>query len=215
MVEGTAHFYPFSAHPLATRMQEPHIAQEQVQHDERALRMAALAQSLELQFSSATVATVNRHGFVYLRRGDQREERNVISGPWAGGHIKLFDYSHTSAPDYHVPHRHTLLMVELPAAVRLPDFALSPGHYLERYLVHMDELPPGGPPEGYRMYSAPGRALAVDVLPAALLRALQTLGPLYVEVRDGVLLAFSPQHALEDETRAGLMVTLATALGTS
>ena len=52
-------------------------------------------------------------------------------------------------------------------------------------------------------------------LPAALLPALQTVGRLCVEVRDGVPLAFSPQHALEDETRAGLMVTLTTALGTS
>jgi len=214
VIEGTAHFYPFSAHPLATRMQEPHIAQERIQRDERAQRMAALAQSLGLQFSSAAAATINRHGFVYLRRGDQREECNLISGPWAGGHIKLFDYSHTSAPDHHVPHRHTLLMYELPVTVQLPDFALSPGHYLERYLVHMDELPPGDPPEGYRMYSAPGRAPAVNVLPVALLRALQTAdGALYVEVSDGVLLAFRPQHALENETWAAAMVALATALG--
>ena len=58
-----------------------------------------------------------------------------------------------------------------------------------------------------------GQAAGWPALPAALLRALQTAdGALYVEVSDGVLLAFRPQHAVENETWAAAMVALATAL---
>lgn len=210
-IDGSAHFHAFSAHPLAARMQEPHIAQEHVQRDERAQRMGALAQQLGLAFAPATVATINRSDFVYLRRGDQREECNVVSGPWAAGRIRLFDYSHTSAPDYHVRHRHTLMAFELPASRQLPEFVLTPGHYLERYLVHMIELDGGALPPGYRMYAVPGQA--VEALPAPVRQAVDACGPLYIEVRRGALLAFCPERALEDPERIAGLVALASALG--
>jgi len=207
-IEGVANFQSFSAHPLAARMQESHIARKRAQLNERAQQLAALAARWGLEFSSATAATINRHDFVYLRRGDQREECNVISGPWAGGHIKLFDYSHASAPDYHVAHRHTLMIFDWPAGQSLPDFVLTPGHYLERYLVHLSELDAAGVrglPAGYRLYSAPGVDVR-DALPAELLLGLDTFGPLYFELRGGVALAFRPQCALEGEAE---METLA------
>lgn len=210
-IEGVENFFRFSPHPLATRMQEPLLTQEQVQRSERAQRMAALAQRLGLRFSPATAATINRHDFVYLRRGDQREQCNLLQGPWAGGSLRVFDYSHTSPPDYHVPHRHTLLVFEPPAALPLPEFVLTPGLYLERYLVDLRELGDKIAPPGYRVYSPPGRDVAA--LPPAVLDALQVCGPLYVEVRRGALLAFAPQRALEDETRIERLLSLATALG--
>jgi MFS superfamily sulfate permease-like transporter len=210
-VEGLEHFQRFSAHPLAARMQEPHIAQEQVQRDERAQRMAALAQRLGLRFDAATRAVINRHGFVYLRRGDQREQCHEIHGPWAGGYLRVFDYSHTSPPDYHVPHRHTLLQYELPPAVGLPDFVVTPGTYLERYLVDLREIGGDVAPPGYGVYAPAGRA--PQRIPAAIVDALQRCGPLYVEVRAGTLLAFAPSRALEDETHIECLVSLATQLG--
>lgn len=196
VVEGLERLHPFSAHPLAARLQEPHIAHETAERDERARQMASLANQLGLAFSPQVAATINRHDFVYLRRGDQREERNRIHGAWAGGAIQLFDYSHTAAPDYHVPHRHTLMIYELPAGVRLPDFVLTPGHYLERYLVGLNEI--AEPPEarGYRVYVPPGGPPTVP-LPESLVQALRRIGPLYVEVRNGSVLAFSPERALE------------------
>jgi carbonic anhydrase len=210
-VEGTAHFLPFSAHPLAARMQTPQFAQEQTRRGERAERMAAVAARLKLGFSPAAVATINRHDFVYLRRGDRREEENVIHGPWAGGQIRLFDYSHTAAPDYHVAHRHTLMVFELPAAAALPDFVLTPGHYLERYLVHLRELDSAGLPPDHHCYGVPGEDTA-NVLHSALpAREIEALGPLYIELRRGRLLAFSPQRGLEDEPRIEAFAALAAA----
>jgi MFS superfamily sulfate permease-like transporter len=206
-IEGLEHFLRFSAHPLAARMQEPLIAQEQVRRDERAQRMAALAHKLGLQFDAATRAVINRHDFVYLRRGDQREQCNEMNGPWAGGRLRVFDYSHTSAPDYHVAHRHTLMVYELPATARVPDFVLTPGTYLERYLVDLREVGDGVAPPGHRVYAPARQGLAA--LPPAVEAAVRRCGPLYLEVRGGVLLAFAPARALEDEARIECFVAIA------
>ena len=209
-VDGIERFHAFSAHPLAARMQEPHIAQRIAQRDERAQQMAALAQRLGLAFAPQVAAIINRHDFVYLRRGDQREISNLMHGAWAGGQIRLFDYSHTSAPDYHVPHRHTLMMYELPADSTQPDFVLTPGHYLERYLVNLSERSDVAAAPGYRLYMPPGQGL--PDMPPAVLDALERFGPLYIEIRGRVVLAFCPQRELEDAQHTEMLVTLATAL---
>jgi carbonic anhydrase len=205
-IEGLDRFYRFSPHPLATRMQEPRLAQEQASRDERARQMQALAQRHGLAFSPAVAATINRHDFVYLRRGDQREECNVVHGPWAGGHVRLFDYSHTSPPDYHVAHRHTLLVYEPPPRLALPDFVLTPGHYLERYLTHLEEATAAAKPAGYRLYAP--RGSAPPELAPAIVRALNDCGPLYIEVHRGVLLAFAPARGLESEERLQCLLAL-------
>jgi MFS superfamily sulfate permease-like transporter len=200
-IEGTDNFQTFSTHPLASRMQEAQFSRKRAELNERAQRLSVLAARLGLDFAPATTATINRNDFVYLQRGDQREECNVIAGPWAGGHIRLFDYSHASAPDYHVAHRHTLMIFAWPAAANFPDFVITPGHYLERYLTHLNEIDPTaapGLPDGYRFYSLLGADLR-EVLPEQLKQGLATLGPLYFELRGGIALAFRPQCALEAE----------------
>lgn len=219
-VEGLENFFRFSDHPLASRMQEARMAQERVHRDARAQQMAALARHLGLAFSPAVTATINRHDFVYLRRGDQREETNRMHGARRGGQLHVFDYSHTSAPDYHVRHRHTLAMLELPGPEVLPHVVLTPGHYLERYLVHLAEQPPSQLPAPYRFYAASeaGAAEARRWFGPELLAALVTHGPLYLEVRPRAVLAFRPARALEDENGiAGLIETveLLVALATS
>jgi carbonic anhydrase len=206
-VDGVEHFHAFSAHPLAARMQESRVAHQIAQRDERAQLMAGLAQRLGLSFAPAVAASINRHDFVYLRRGDHRETSNLIHGPWAGGQIRLFDYSHTSAPDYHLPHRHTLMIYELPESVSLPDFVLTPGHYLERYLVNLSETEDVAGAPGYRLYVPQDQAL--PDIPAPVLEALQQAGPLYIEIRNGVLLAFSPGRELEDERHTEMLAMLA------
>jgi carbonic anhydrase len=71
--------------------------------------------------------------------------------------VKVFDYSHTAAPDYYAEHQHTLVIVQPPpGGPELPDVVLAPGHYLKRYLVDYRELDPPpelGLPEGYRVYT--------------------------------------------------------------
>lgn len=209
-VDGIEHFHAFAPHPLAARMQEPRIAQQIAQRDERAQQMALLAQRLGLAFSPQVAAIINRHDFVYLRRGDQREISNLMHGAWAGGQIRLFDYSHTSAPDYHVPHRHTLMLYELPPTVTQPDFVLTPGHYLERYLVNLSETSGVTTAPGYRLYVPPGQS--PPDIPPAVLDALERIGPLYIEIRRGVVLAFCPQRELENVHHVELLAALASAL---
>jgi carbonic anhydrase len=200
LVEGLSNFYRFSAHPLAARMQEPQLAQVQLARDERAQRMDALAQRLALAFDPATHATINRHDFTYLRRGDQREENNLLHGDWAQGRLRIFDYGHTSAPDYHAVHRHTLVVIEPGPGHAAHDFVLTPGHYLERYLVHLSEREDASVPAPYRLY-LPDEGAPLVELSAALAAELDSVGPLYVESRGGALLAFSPNRALEDAER--------------
>jgi carbonic anhydrase len=199
-VAGLQNFQRFSAHPLAARMQEPNIAEQRAQHDERAEQMAALAARLGLAFDPSTRGTINRHGFVYLRRGDQREECNVSEGVLEGVRLRIFDYGHTSAPDYHVVHRHTLVVLEWAAPPWACDFVLTPGHYLERYLVQMAERTVEAEvPPGYRLYTDnAGGPLPLRFRSSSV---LQTLGPLYLEARRGALLVFCPTRALESADR--------------
>lgn len=194
-IEGLDNFHRFSRHPHAALLQEPQIRQQQALRDERAQRMQALASELGLTFRADTQATINAHDFVYLQRGDQREECNVMEGPWLGARLRVFDYSHTSAPEYHLAHRHTLVVYVPAAGVVLPPFVLTPGHYLERYLVRLREVE-GGVPHGHRLYAPEGAG--APPLTAAVLAAVHECGPLYIESRGDALLLFAPQRALEE-----------------
>jgi hypothetical protein len=201
-VEGVEHFYRFSSHPLAARMQEAKLAKQQVDLSERAQLLSAVAARAQLDFAAQTAAMINRHGFIYLQRGAQREEANIVSGNWRKGRLRLSDYSHTSPPDYHVAHRHTLLVYES-AAIRGP-LVLTPGHYLERYLVQLPEVAGSDAPEGYRVYGDAG--LLPGLLSSEVRAALAALGPVYLECQPGALLLFRPFVALEsDEAIEALM----------
>ena len=214
-VEGLDNFFRFSPHPLAARMQEARFAQERAERDARAQQMAAVAARLGLALDTRTAAVINRHDFVYLHRGDQREQCNVIEGPWRGGRLRVFDYSHTSPPDYHVAHRHTLALFELPAGLSVPHVVLTPGHYLERYLVHLAEMPADGIlPAAYRLWVAPGSDPR-PLLGEPLAQALAAHGPVYLEVRDGAALTFRPQRGLEDEAGIDGLVAVLAALADS
>lgn len=208
-VEGLENFYRFSSHPLAARMQEARLAQQQAERDARAQQMGLLAARLSLAFEARVAATLNPHDFVYLRRGDHREECNRIEGDWRGARLRIFDYSHTSPPDYHVAHRHTLAVAEI-AGVDLGHVAITPGHYLERYLVQLEERPQtAGLAAGYRLWAARGTDPA-PLLDAAVQQALARHGPIYLEARGRAILAFRPPRGLEDEAGIeGLLTVLA------
>ncbi|MCS6780537.1 MAG: hypothetical protein NZ555_12655, partial [Geminicoccaceae bacterium] len=201
-IDGLDGFFRFSPHPLATRMQDTRIGQVRAERDARAREMAELASRLGLAFEGETRATINRWDFVYLRRGEQRQDTNILTGAWGAGRIRIVDYGHTAAPDYHVVHRHTLLIFE-PAegAPREPDLVISPGHYMERYMAHLEERAPGDLPPPHRLYLAPGLPEDAVRIPATWRAALAELGPLYLERRRGALLVFAPFKALEPVER--------------
>lgn len=200
VLQGTEGFYPFTSHPLSARMQDTKLVKEKAERTVREQAMAETASRLGLEFAPDAVATLNRHDFIYLRRGENRLEHNVMSGRYRGCQVKLFDYSHTAAPDYYVEHHHTLISLhrsgDLPP---LPNLAVTPGHYLERYLVAYREVNLKGLDpfaQHSRVYAedlARGRAL----LDGGLASLMIEHPDFYVESRDNVLLAFRPGHGLE------------------
>ncbi len=197
-IEGAENFQRFSAHPLASRMQEAKLARQEADLSERGQVLAGIAQRHGLTFRAETVATINRHGFIYLQRGAQREETNVASGAWQGGTLRVYDYSHTSPPDYHLAHRHTLLAFEYASGERgCGPCALTPGHYLERYLVQLPEIAGTELPPGYRAYGDP--AALARLLAPEVRAAIAPLGAVYIELQPSAILFFRPFVALESD----------------
>ena len=194
---GLDNFYQFTHHPLSTRMHDAKLLKEKARGSAREQQMAEVARSYGLQFAPAAVGVLNRHNFVYLRRGSNRQKSNIITGIYHGCQVKLYDYSHTAAPDYYAEHHHTLLQISLlECGDALPDLAITPGDYLERYLVGYQETDFAARVPHYRLY-AQDPAAARDFVGALFEQLLRDRTDLYVEIRDNVLLAFRPNEEFE------------------
>lgn len=210
-LQGMETFHPFTEHPLSARMRDAQIVKEKARRSEREQAMAEVARSYGLDFNPGKVATLNRYDFVYLRRGTDREETNVMTGTYRGCEVKLFDYSHTAAPDYYVEHRHTIIMIRIPkeADLSVPNFAVTPGSYLERYLVKYQELDTEALNElqHYRVYTEdPQRTL--PLLNTDLINLLRHFPGIYLEVHDHTLLAFHPNHEIEPAENIASLLSL-------
>lgn len=140
-----------------------------------------------------------------------------MTGLYKGCHVKLFDYSHTAAPDYYLEHLHTLIVLRCLEGgdVELPNLAITPGDYLERYLVEYQEVDLADRPTlaaHYRLYAKdPAQALAFIGQKAQQL--LQDNPGFYVEIRDNVLLAFRPGRELETPETIKLLFDFAELAG--
>ena len=134
-------------------------------------------------------------------------------------HIKLFDYSHTAAPDYYAEHCHTVILLRCLEGreIELPNLALTPGHYLERYLVEYQEVDLATRPalaQHHQLYAQePEKALAF--VGTKLERLLLEHPGIYVEIRDNVMLAFRPDQELETPEAIAQMLAFAEAAGGS
>ena len=197
---GLENYYQFMPHSLSARMHDAKLLKEKARLSDRSQLMKEIAAGHRLDFSESIAGTLNLHNFIYLRRGDMRQESNVMIGDYAGCHVKLFDYSHTAAPDYYAEHRHTVIILR-PNVVKaaLPDLVLTPGNYLERYLVAFEEV---DAPEitaelrEHRLYVRPNSLNALGMI-RKLLTVLERHPGIYIEIRDGALLAFCPDRDLE------------------
>ena len=202
-IHGLERFHPFTTHPFATRMQDQRFVREPATHGAREADMASLARRLGLKFAPAVAAVLNRHDFVYLRRGANRQEWNVMTGLRGDTHVKLFDYSHTAAPEYYVEHRHTVAILRLcdEAACALPNLALTPGDYLERYLIadyrEVDAADLDATFAKHTRVYGDDAARTRACLTPELIRLVQARPGTYVELRDSVLLVFHPGRGLE------------------
>ena len=214
-IQGLDHFYRFTRHALSARMHDAKLVKEKARVSGREQQMAKLAQHYGLQFASSPVGLLNSHDLVYLRRGSDRQESNVMSGSYHGCQVKLFDYSHTAAPDYHAEHRHTLMLAQ--ADTPLPNLVITPGHYLERYLVEFQEVELASNPafaQHYRLYAHdPVRALAG--VESQLQQLLLDQPGFYIEIRDQVLLAFRPDQDLLSPDEIERLLAFAEAVGGS
>ncbi len=197
---GLENYYQFMPHSLSARMHDASLVKEKARLSGRSQRMAEIAAAHHLKFSDATSGTLNLHNFIYLRRGDMRQESNVMTGEHVGCHVKLFDYSHTAAPDYYAEHRHTVIILR-PQVVSeaLPELVLSPGNYLERYLVGYEEVDMPEISAGLREHRLYVRRESPNALAMIrrLLAVLDRHPGIYIEIHDGALLAFCPDRDLE------------------
>lgn len=200
-MQGLNHFYQFTSHALSARMRDAKLIKGKKRLSVREQQMAELAQRHGFAFAPATVPTLNINNLIYLRRGDNRQECNVISGIHHGCQVKLFDYSHTAAPDYYTEHQHTIIQLrrlnqgELP----LPNLVITPGNYLEHYLVEYEEVDltnRSALAQHYRLYAQnPAHALALigDEIGQLILDYPRC----YIEIRNNTLLIFRPDRDLE------------------
>lgn len=207
---GLDNFEQFTDHALSARMHDAKLIREKARVSEREQKMAEHAQRYGLQFAPTTVNTFNTHDLVYLRRGSNRQESNVMTGAYRGCHVKLFDYSHTAAPDYYSEHHHTLILLRClkTDGVPIPNLAITPGDYLERYLVEYQELDLADHPTlapHYRFY-AQEPARARPFIDAKLTQLLRNHPGCYVEVRNNVLLVFRPDQQLESLEKIELLL---------
>jgi len=118
-----------------------------------------------------------------------------------------------SAPNYYSRHWHTIITVRCPtgAGVDVPDMVITPGHYLERYLVDYEEvaLPDGNNLAGkYRLYAKEGTDPLSYISPK-LIAFIVKHDDFYLEVRKGVMLAFRKDHALANADDVALLFSLA------
>jgi len=197
---GMENYYQFTPHALSARMHDAKLVRERVSLSDRSQALAEIAGRHDLKFRAEVGGTLNMHDFIYLRRGDMRQQCNIMTGQYAGCHVKLFDYSHTAAPDYYAEHRHTLIMLRPPDdAMELPDLVVTPGHYLQRYLVEFEEIDTpalAAASREHRWFRHPQGADPENLI-KQLLVVLENFPGMYIEVRDNALLAFHPDHELE------------------
>ncbi len=211
-LQGLENFFQFTQHSLSARMQDATLLKEQAKRSQREEEMAALAAQYQLAFKPDTVSIVNEHDFIYLRRGTDKQEYHVMHGSFLGGEVRLFDYSHTAAPAYYSNHWHTIITLDVPNAQNsVADFVIVPGHYLERYLVDFKEqkleADNYGFAEHYRLYGK--NEQAKPTLSNDMKQYFMQHQSLYLEVRNGVMMAFLQDKELATAKEIAMLFDLA------
>jgi len=212
-LKGLENFYQFTNHSLSARMQDAVLTKEKAKRSAREELMEGLAQKYQLEFNPDTVSILNENDFIYLRRGADKQECNVLQGEFMGGRIRLFDYSHTAAPDYYSKHWHTMVaLYPEQTESHVEDFIITPGYYLQRYLVDFEETSLAEMHDGlddhYRLYAHKERSQSPQV-PEELCAFFAQHKSLYMEIRGGVLFAFFQDKELATPEEIAELIELA------
>lgn len=201
---GLDNFYPFSNHSLAARLHDPKLTKEKARLSARAQHMARVARDYGLSFSPSIEVALNEHNFLYLSRGSNKEQSNIMSGDYHGWALRLFDYSYTVPPYYFAEDRHTMLILERPPQESgVPDFILEPEHYLDKYRSERTDINFTQYPLFSRHYFLHGHDEAAirAFFSAELIRFFDEHPRFYVEARGRHILAFRSDQELEDPAR--------------
>lgn len=209
-LRGMEHFQQFTSHSLSARMRDVKLVREKAALSLHEQEMADAAGRLGFHFSPATAGILNVHDLIYLRRGANRQESNVMTGSHDGCEVRIFDYSHTSAPDYYAEYRHTLALLR-PEGAALPNLAITPGDYLERYLVEYQEVEVAQPKEFARHYKVyaenPERACAF--ITDEVVKHFCEYPGFYLEIRNNAVLVFRPGRDLEPASAIPCLLSFA------
>ena len=209
-LQGLENFFQFTNHSLSARMQDVMQIREEAKHSEREVEMEKLAQQWGMKWEPGTFSIHNEHDFVYLRRGSDKQETNVMSGVSHGCEIRLADYSHTAAPDYYTKHWHTIITSRLSAST-ISDFVITPGYYLRRYLADYREVESVGAnklPDNYRFYAKKEGGDPSAYLSSELIEFLRNHEGIYLEVQNGVMLSFNRNRDLLSTEEIASLLTL-------
>jgi carbonic anhydrase len=215
-IEGLGHYHPFAAHPHAARKHDRQIAKRNALLTTRQHMMMKLANEYELSFSPEIESCLNEHHFFYLTLGSDKMESNILSGQYKGLRIKLFDYSFLRDPLSYLETRRTMIIFK--TAVPVPDFALQPEHYLDRYKPGLRDLHfrnhsgfsdhylvRGQDEDGIRKYFTTNDRYRLFVAEPKF----------YVEARGGMILAFRVDRYLEHVSDIPVLLSLVEPLGGS
>ncbi len=213
-LNGLENFTKFTTHSLAARMQDAVLIKEKIKRSEREALMNETATRYQLAFDPTLVSTLNKEGFIYLRRGNDKEESNTMTGTVQNSAVRLFDYSHTAAPDYYAKHWHTIITSKCPGSTpgsNLANIVIAPGHYLGRYLVNFTEVDMSSNTrfsEVYRLYSEDKSNTNIQ-LPDELIDFLIQHRDIYLEIKSDVMLAFIQSKNLATQEDMDVLFQLA------
>jgi MFS superfamily sulfate permease-like transporter len=200
-IRGLESFHRFSNHPLSAGLRDGRRHRQQGQISARPQSLLEVAKRYGLRFSPSIVSSLNEHKFIYLARGSEKEESNIITGPYKRCEIKIFDYRFTDMPQYFRDTRHTMIVIEVnhPAG-RIPNCVLEPDHYGGKYLAEYRDVHLADALHFPRKYHLRGEdeERVRDFFASDLIRFFEAHPQFYMEARDNHILAFRVDRDLED-----------------
>ena len=205
-------FHRFASHSLSAGLHDPEVKKRAVELSARQQQMLEFARGRGFQFSPAIVSSLNADGFIFLSRGSNRQERNLVSGAHKRCAVRIFDYSFSLLPVDHTETRHTVIVIRFQDhTVSLPNCVMEPNHYLQTYLVEYREISLAAYPafcERYHLRGDDEERIRALFFPE-LIEFLEAHPDFYLEVHDNAILAFRTDKDLEPFTQTPALLAFA------
>ncbi len=212
-IRGLESFHRFSNHSLSAGLHDTRLHMEKAKLSTRQQQMLEFAENYGFNFSPTIVSPLNEHNFIYFSRGSDKQESNIMSGSYKRCEVKIFDYGYRVLPGFYEEERHTVIIIKLKhSGVRFPNCVLEPDrHHLDHYLmeyreVHLPDFPRFA--ECYHLHAEDEAAVRAVFVPQ-LVGFLESHPHYFLEMRDGLIMAFRADKELEDVTSLHALLALA------